>query len=60
MFYVFTNCEQDQDEDVPDCKIKHDWGKDAASKGSLRHQGNKHYHQKSTVGCSQTTNDGKS
>jgi hypothetical protein len=57
MFYVFTNCEQDQDEDVPDYTIKHDWGKDVASKGSLGH---KHYHQKSTVGCSQTTNDGKS
>jgi hypothetical protein len=38
MFYVFTNCEQDQDEDVQDCKIKHDWDKDVASKGSLGHK----------------------
>jgi hypothetical protein len=30
-------------------------GMDVTSKGSLGHQGHKRYHQKSTVGCSQTT-----
>jgi hypothetical protein len=39
MFYAFKNCEQDQDEDVQDCKVKHDWDKDVASKGILGHQG---------------------
>jgi hypothetical protein len=28
----------DQDEDVQDCKVKHDWDKDIASKDSLGHQ----------------------
>jgi hypothetical protein len=53
-------CEQEQDEDVQACKIKHGWGKDVASKGSLGHKEHKYYHQRSIVGWSQTTIDGKS
>jgi hypothetical protein len=43
-----------------DCKIKHDWDKNVASKVSLEHKGHKYYHQKSTGKCSQPTIDGKS
>jgi hypothetical protein len=30
--------QQDQDEDVQDCKVKHDWDKDVISKDRLGHQ----------------------
>jgi hypothetical protein len=52
-------CEQDQDEDVQDFKVEHDWDKDVASKVSLGRKGHKYYHQKSTGKGSQPTIDGK-